>query len=287
MVAALALPPQGAAVRGGVVVLGGSQGGIPEAEATSFAEAGFAALAVAYFGQPPLPAHLSEVPVETVGTALDWLIAHHPAGHQRVAVVGRSKGGELALLSGATYPDKVNAVVGYVPSPIVWQGLAFDRRSRQSPKPSWTIGGKPLDFLPFARPKPAEMLGMMGMLIGRAPALRPLYERALEDQEAVKRAMIPIERITGPVLLVSGTDDQLWPSTPLCELAIERLRAHGHPFPHEHLRYEGAGHMIAPPTAAPGHSTVTRRYRLGGTDQANAAASAQAWPKVLSAIVAA
>ena len=53
-------------------------------------------------------------------------------------------------------------------------------------------------------------------------------------------AEIPVERINGPVMLISGTDDQVWPATVLSEFAVRRLRAHSHPFAVEHLVYEGA-----------------------------------------------
>ena len=51
------------------------------------------------------------------------------------------------------------------------------------------------------------------------------------------RATIPVERINGPVLLISGEDDQMWPSRTLAEIAMERLRAHRHPYPDEHIAY--------------------------------------------------
>jgi pimeloyl-ACP methyl ester carboxylesterase len=83
---------------------------------------------------------------------------------------------------------------------------------------------------------------------------RAFYERALLDEAAVAAASVPVEKIEAPVLLISGTDDRLWPSTRLSEMAIERLKAHDRPFPREHLRYEGAGHMIAPPGYEPASS---------------------------------
>jgi pimeloyl-ACP methyl ester carboxylesterase len=42
----------------------------------------------------------------------------------RSAVVGGSRGGELALLLAATYPDRFQAVVGYVPSSVVNAGFS-------------------------------------------------------------------------------------------------------------------------------------------------------------------
>ncbi len=63
-------------------------------------------------------------------------------------------------------------------------------------------------------------------------------------------------------------------------MAIERLEAKDHPFPHEHLRYEGAGHLITPPGYEP-NSGWTDRFELGGSQEATEFANADSWPRVL------
>jgi hypothetical protein len=80
------------------------------------------------------------------------------------------------------------------------------------------------------------MAGMIGLWAGLPFSCRPFNERALRDERAVAHASIAVENINGPVMLISGVDDQLWPSTRLSKVAMERLRAHDHPFPYEHLR---------------------------------------------------
>ncbi len=82
------------------------------------------------------------------------------------------------------------------------------------------------------------------------------------------------------MLLVSGTDDEVWPSTRLSEMAIERLKANDHPFPHEHLRYEGAGHMILPPGL--GRFSTPRFLEMGGTSEADRRATEDSGKKVLA-----
>ncbi len=83
------------------------------------------------------------------------------------------------------------------------------------------------------------------------------------------------------MLLISGTDDQMWSSSRLSEMAIERLKAHEHSLPYEHLRYEGAGHMITLPNSEPPLSWSSR-YEVGGTREANEFANADSWTRVLS-----
>ena len=41
------------------------------------------------------------------------------------------------------------------------------------------------------------------------------------------RASIRVENINGPVLMISGVDDKVWPSTGLTEFAVERLKRLG------------------------------------------------------------
>jgi pimeloyl-ACP methyl ester carboxylesterase len=125
------------------------------------------------------------------------------------------------------------------------------------------------------------MVRMVGFYFGRHPIVgRVFYERALGYEEAVAAAEIAVEKIDGPLLLISGTDDQMWPSTRLSEMAIERLTAHDHPFPYEHLSYEGAGHMITLPNSESPPSWSSR-YEVGGTRKANDFANADSWTKVL------
>ena len=274
--------PDASAPRGAVLTLGGAGGGLSEGAAETLAKEGFAALALAYFGLEGLPRELVEIPLEYFGGAIAWLGRHPEVGAGPVAVVGNSKGGELALLLGATYPKSVGAVVGYAPSAVVWQGIPFDREVYHGgPRSPWSLRGEAVPFVPLASPGAAEMVLMTESLLEARPiSTRALYERALGDETAVAAASVPVEKIEAPVLLISGTDDRLWPSTRLSEMAIGRLEANDHPFPREHLRYEGAGHMIAPPGYEPAASW-TDRFELGGSREADDFANADSWPKVL------
>jgi acetyl esterase/lipase len=111
-----------------------------------------------------------------------------------------------------------------------------------------------------------------------------MFLKSLEDRAAVEAAAIFVERIRGPVLLISGEDDRLWPSPVLAEIAAARLAAHKHAV--THLRYPGAGHMIGPVGLPATANTILHPLRgramaLGGTPAGNAAAAADSWPRVL------
>jgi len=274
--------PSASAPRPAVIALGGAGGGLSEGGAETLAVEGFAALALAYFGIDPLPEDLVEIPLEYFERAIAWLKAQPEVDADRVAIVGNSKGGELALLLGATYPEAIKAVVGYAPSGVVWQGIPFDREAYHGgPRSPWSLRGEPVPFAVPSGPRAFEVVRMTESFFdGRPISTRSFYERALDDETAVATASIAVEKIDAPVLLVSGTDDRLWPSTRLSEMVIERLKAHDHAFPCEHLCYERAGHLVSLPGYEPARSWENR-FELGGSRKANELANADSWTKVL------
>jgi dienelactone hydrolase len=108
-----------------------------------------------------------------------------------------------------------------------------------------------------------------------------LYLGSLKDRPAVERAVIPVERINGPILLASGTDDAIWPSSMMCERVVERLKQRHFAFSFQHSSYDGAGHLLAGPSRlAPVRSIDAGGMAIGGTEEANAAARDDAWAKV-------
>jgi len=131
--------PAGEGRHPAVLVLGGSGGGVPPASGFpgGLASRGYAVFALAYFGAEGLPRSLERIPLEYFGTALDWMAAQPSVDPTRIAVLGSSRGAELALLLGAIYPT-IRGVVAYMPSNVVWGGCC-DRMGA----PSWTINRRP------------------------------------------------------------------------------------------------------------------------------------------------
>jgi len=196
-----------------------------------------------------------------------------------LGVVGRSRGGELALLLASMFPE-ITTVVGYVPSGVVHAGIAASPVPGAAARSAWTYRGKPLPFVP-----PAYDGSVAAAASPETPLeLRPMFLKSLENRGAVEAAAIAVERIRGPVFLISGEDDRLWPSPVLAEIAATRLAAHKRSV--THLRYLGAGHMIGPIGLPATANTILHPLRglsmaLGGTPAGNAAAAADSWPRVL------
>jgi len=267
-----------------VVVLAGSGGGLMERRAALYAAHGYTALALGYFGAPGLPSHISATPLEYFEKALIWV--HNtltPAGGF-VALSGVSRGGELSLLLAATFPDLVSAVIAYVPSPVTHGVLNAGRPGEDRHAPAWLHHGQPLPVLSAAN-RTADW-DLFDKATGpRRQALA--LDTALDDAEAVTRALIPLQQIAGPVLLISGQDDGLWPSTRFSEIAERQLRTAGHPFTVRHVSYPDTGHSIGIPFQP---NTVLERphpvsgivLAFGGTVEGNAHASVDSWREVLA-----
>ncbi|MGP4015821.1 acyl-CoA thioester hydrolase/BAAT C-terminal domain-containing protein [Saccharopolyspora sp. 5N708] len=275
--------PNSAGPHPAVLVVGGSEGSVPEYAAAQLAREGFAALAVAYFGIAPLPGDLVEIPLEYFTAALDWLGQRPEADLDRLAVLGRSRGGELALLLAAAHPELIRAVVAYVPSSVAWQAVPSDPRAMMAtPRSSWSRGGAPVPFVPMARPTAADAAEFMGFLTGKPVSFRSSFERAMGQEAAVAAATIEVERINGPVLVLSGGQDQLWPSEQFGARIIQRLAEHDHRFPHRHLCYPDAGHLLGVPgTALRPRREGFDRLLMGGSPETDEAASRDSWSQVL------
>jgi pimeloyl-ACP methyl ester carboxylesterase len=260
----------------GVLGLGGSAGGMAEGYLDLLVPEGFACLALAYFGTKDTQAALIEVPLERIERGLRWLVAHPRVATQdgRVAVVGGSKGGELALLVAATFPDLVGPVVAYTPSSVVWAGIDFSARGGAN-RSSWSLADRPLPFVPYPT-------GVGPASSERGLSVLPIYDVGLDNVAAVEEAAISVERATGPVMLISGGDDRMWPAERMCRMVVERMHRHGRGSAVSHLNYPEAGHALFPYwNLSPHGMTFPFVFDLGGSPEAATAAHTSAWPQVV------
>jgi dienelactone hydrolase len=240
----------------GVLVVGGSEGGLPTQKAAWLASHGFAALALAYFRYEDLSPDLEAIPLEYFGRALVWMALRPEILADRIAVVGTSRGGELALQLGSMYPQ-VKAVVAYVPANVRYPSCCGGTRVPYA----WTWQGQPLAF-----------------------------DRPWESTRNVATAMhaaIAVENTHGPILLISGDNDGVWPSSDMTSSIVSRLKEAHFPYPVERLNYAHSGHMAGRPEIVPAwHGVVKqpvsgRGMDLGGTAKGDAQSSLDAIPKVL------
>jgi dienelactone hydrolase len=248
-------PPQGYPKKQGVLVLGGSDGGIPSRRARYIAEKGFPALALAYFKTGRTPEYLDMIPLEYFDQPIEWLKKNEYTHGGGIFVIGESKGAELALLL-ASRKSEISGVIAYVPGAVVFQGIPKDYRS---PRSSWTYMGEQIPFVPYDLSNLSDPKNFLS-----------IYRNSLNQQEAVKRALIPVTNIKGPILLFSAKDDQMWPSVEMSDMIMRVLRDQKFGYAYEHISYDDAGH------------TMTEYYMMGGTREGNRKARVDSSEKMFS-----
>jgi dienelactone hydrolase len=217
-----------------VLVFGGSEGGLNYSvvtQAAALAAQGLPTLALAYFQEPGLPGRLDRIPLEYFTKALSILRARPGVDPHRVYVLGASRGGEAALLLGASFPDQVQGVVAMVPASAVHGAFPVNGHS------GWTLRGREVPFTNLFR---------------------------LPADEVEPATVIPVERIHGPVLLTCGGLDKIWPSCNNVDDIDARLTAHHFRYPVTVRQYDDSGHFATslPPYA---NYTVAALDTTGGS----------------------
>jgi len=266
--------PPGAGRHPAVVVWGGSEGGLGDspAWAAMLASHGIPALAIAYFDEPGLPCALDDIPLEYFEKAIAWLRSQRQVDRRRVWIISASRGSEADLLVAAHWPALVHGVIAAAPSSVVWGPISGECQSIGDT--AWTLHGQPLDS---AIAETGYTRNADGSVSGRSAFLS-----GLAAPEAAA-ARIPIEGFKGPVMLISGGDDQLWPSAVFADRIMSAL--HADRARHVHLNYPGAGHLVfgipSAPAAIEQKNAGGALLDLGGTPAGDEAAHLSDWPAAI------
>jgi dienelactone hydrolase len=245
-------PPAGSPARPGVLEFGGSEGGLNgQLLGSALASAGYPTLDIAYFGEPGLPSELENIPLEYFAKALRWLDDQPDVLNGQAYVSGGSRGSEAALLLGVYYPDLVHGVIATSPNDVALcsypgcQGAA------------WTLHGRALPYThQVDQPSPTDN-----------PA-----------------AVIPVQKIRGPVFLNCGTDDHVWTSCAFAQAIQGRLTATHDRYPHVLYEYQGAGHGdgLVPYEPLSSAYEALDSESQGDSPLADSNAAARLWPELLA-----
>ncbi|TDE95828.1 hypothetical protein EXU48_06085 [Occultella glacieicola] len=266
----------------GVLLVGGSEGGRHDRDATALAAEGFTVLALSYFGDRGLRRGLVDVPLELFFRGLD-LLGSVSEG-RTLGMTGGSRGGEAALLV-AAHDERVGAVASIAGSAVMTQGIdygaGFLHQILRREVASWTLGGERLPYLPYANLEEIDRLVDDAEPVPLGVAFPPVPT----DPAELARVSIPVERINGKVLSICGDADAMWPSGPYTQVAVDRLAAHGRAGDIEHLVLAGVGHPIAGPPGQPFTSTRSPgpgvTFEMGGSPRANTAGRSEAWRRTV------
>lgn len=270
--------PTGGAPVPGVLMLGGSGATLEsyaDVVAPMLASRGFAVLGVAYFGVPGRPPGFVRVELEYLESALEWLRAAPEVRGRRLGVWGFSIGSGGALLLATKRPD-VGAVVslgGAVTNASLGPGSGPD-------VPPWIHHSGPVPF--------TDLTGEGQKLMAQAHRTRPVRVGPVYDAVGELRGDVDeyeIEQVNGPVLVVSGGDDQMSGARGPRRM-VERARERGGTVEVTPLELPGAGHTAI--GFPPGIPTVLVSdiggipYAMGGTPAANTRAQREWWPAAIA-----
>jgi len=192
-------------------------------------EHGFGVLAIGYFKAHQTPQSLDRISLNAIADTIMRIASRHPqVDTSRIILMGSSKGAELVLNLGSRFPQFKGVVALSGPH------VSFPALTIAANTSSWQYNNEEVVYVPA----PFRTLG---------PALRGdlygAFSMMLEDSVAVQKAVIEVERINGPILLVSGKQDDQWPATAMSEHVMRRLRQHHFSNTYRHLAFDG-GHMV-------------------------------------------
>jgi alpha-beta hydrolase superfamily lysophospholipase len=199
--------------------------------------------------------------------------------------VSRGAEGLLAAAARGLLPP-LRALVLVSPGAVTWEALG---PSGEVPgTAAWTAGGDPVPWAPLPSGALMPQILRNAWRVGHDVArhrpsllrLRPAYEAGLAAAGA-SAAAIDAGRVDCPLLMLAGSDDQVWPSGPMSQRLAAARRAAGVDGDDERVEYPGAGHLIRLgllPTDAPWTSGIA----LGGEPAAQAAAQADATRRAIA-----
>jgi len=196
-----------------------------------------AVLGLAYFREPGLPGTLDRIPLEYFIDAIDYAARAPGIDPERIGMVSGSRGSEAALLV-ASMDARIKSVVVATPSEVAWRGMT-------TAASAWTLRGEDV---------PA--LASNG---NAAPTQTERFGAALDAVADWPRYRIPVERINGPLLLISAENDQIWPSKRMSDDIVQYLTQKKFRFPVRHLAYP-TGHGFSQELAPTIRQSVVDRF---------------------------
>ena len=119
----------------------------------------------------------------------------------------------------------------YAPSSIVLPE-SWHNQNPDAYQSSWTYKGEPIPFAPIEP--------LSGPSVS---AYSTYFTPLLRDSIGLNHYGIPVDNIVCPVQLISGKDDQFWPSSTMAEMIKSRMRRNPDVLVF-HDSYEGVGHQF-------------------------------------------
>ncbi len=217
-----------------IVFVSGSEGGIGTGKKMGayYQALGFSTLALGLFHTEHTNKSLTQVPIEYMERAMEWL---KKRGYRRIVVDGISKGSEYVLYASTVIQD-ITGVIARVPSYFISEGLAAKMPAGKS---CWSYKGKELSYTPY---KVRKISKIKTLLMEKQFSLISMNKDKIVTEESI----IPVEKIRGPLLLMSTRADTIWPCDIYMKKLIRRLSENHFPYEVQYISFEYMSHLLLP-----------------------------------------
>lgn len=217
-----------------VIAFGGGSGGNDwerkylKEKRDEFLARGFAVLAIGYFNSDQSPETLDRISLNAISDSIISIANRNPQlDTSRMILMGASKGGELVLNLASRFPHFKGVVA------LSTSHVSFPAHTISANTSSWNYNDQEVRYVPA----PISTLGaaLKGDLFGA-------FSIMLEDTTSVEKAEIEVEKINGPILIISGNQDDQWPATYMSRQIMKRLAKNNFKHSYQHIELEG-GHI--------------------------------------------
>ncbi len=224
-----------------VVAFGGSEGGMVYADQEtqdlrdSILGLGYHFLAMGYFGTPTTPKDLDRISLDAIYDTIKSVSQLPMVDQDRIAVFGGSRGGELVLNLASRFKE-IDAVIAIVPT-----NVSLPSKFGWGETSSWTFKREEIPWI-SASDESLKLIGKGDFYGG--------FSQMIENQQFNMESEIAVERINSAILLISASQDEVWPSTLMCNKMMKRLEGNNFQHFYEHVELDG------------GHAGFTADYGL-------------------------
>tara|TARA_B100000678_G_scaffold185_1_gene168 strand:+ start:1142 stop:2146 length:1005 start_codon:yes stop_codon:yes gene_type:complete len=263
-------PAKGASNGPGVLLIGGSEGGLGSDMtrlALALQDDGFSVLHQSYWRAPGQPDRIEDIPLETFQRGHSWLRARPEVDPARTAMIGWSRGTEATQLLAIRDPS-IKAIVLGMPANAVWPGFSWDEPWKQFGSP-WSWRGEALPSL--------DLSGIRTMGGNMDEAARKTAAREKQDPAAA----IPIDEVGAPVLMICGQSDIVWPSCQMGRAIADRAAQAGKADVRL-LAYPDAGHYAFGAPMSEDDEAFDKLDKLGGSAEGNADALRESYREIVA-----
>ncbi len=186
---------------------------------------GFAVLAIGYFKTENSPGSLDRISLNAIADTILSIAKRIPQiDTARIILMGASKGGELVLNLASRY-SCFKGVIALSTSHISFPAITISANTS-----SWMHNEREVTYVPA--PFKTLWPALKGDLLGA-------FSMMLENTEAVAKAEIEVEKINGPIFILSANQDEQWPAKEMSEQLVERLKRKNFTHRYEHIVVKG------------------------------------------------